>query len=650
MLRRLLPLALALVAAPAALADGLAVPSGVDGVSAPGGKVRYLAVSDRGRTMVEQIQVAGMRVLRARSLRGAWVVPGVALDNTPGGLSGDGGTLVLTRPLTSAYPTWSDFQVVRTRDLAPVQRVHLRGSFSYDALSPDGSRLYLIQHVQNPTLNRYVVRAYDLGRRRLLPGRIADRAQRGWVMAGWPVTRATSADGRWAYTLYARPGGMPFVHALDTTRGVAHCIGIPWRSENQNALWRLRLSVRDGGRTLSLHWRSGRDFLTVARGTWRISRPAAARTGSAFPWGTVGIALALVAAAALAVLGRRRIAAWRRGPLRLRHLLPLGVLALVAVPIAHADGDAAPIASNGVVVAPGGKIRYGTLANGRSTTVNASHLNGVVIRWRDIRGHWGIPGVTVDGVAGGLSGDGRTLVLVRAQTVRLPTRSVFQVVRTSDLAPLQRVVLKGNFDFDALSPDGSRLYLIQHVSQQNLSRYVVRAYDLVRRRLLPGRIADRAQRGWVMAGYSVARASSTDGRWIYTLYARPGGTPFVHALDAVRGVAHCVGIPWNAANQNVLWQMRLSVRDGGRTLRMSWPSGREYLAITRGTWRISHPGATVRTGSGSAFPWWIVGVAGAGALLLLTAYGRARRRTGRSGSASASAPDAPLKRGAGAAA
>src|SRR2546423_6081588 len=290
MLRRLLPLALALVAAPAALADGPPVPAGADGVLAPGGKVRCLAGADRGRTMVEQVQVAGVRLLRARSLRGAWGVPGVALDGTPGGLSADGTTLVLSGPQAWGEAEWSDFQVVRTRDLAPVQRVRLKGSFSYDALSPDGSRLYLIQHVQNPSLSRYVVRAYNLVRRRLLPGRIADRAQRGWVMAGWPVTRATSADGRWGYTLYGRPGGTPFVHALDTKRAVAHCIGIPWRSQNQNALWRLRLSVRDGGRTLSLHWRSGRDFLTVARATGRIPPPAAPGAGPGLPWWVVGVA------------------------------------------------------------------------------------------------------------------------------------------------------------------------------------------------------------------------------------------------------------------------------------------------------------------------------------------------------------------------
>ena len=72
------------------------------------------------------------------------------------------------------------------------------------------------------------MRAYDLATHTLLPGRIADKTQKSWVMQGWAVSRATTADGRWDYTLYANPGGYPFIHALDTVRGVAHCIGLPW--------------------------------------------------------------------------------------------------------------------------------------------------------------------------------------------------------------------------------------------------------------------------------------------------------------------------------------------------------------------------------------------------------------------------------------
>jgi hypothetical protein len=302
----------------------------------------------------------------------------------------------------------------------------------------------------------------------------------------------------------------------------------------------------------------------------------------------------------------------------LRRLLPIVVVALAAAPVALADGGSAPVAADGVV-APGGKIRYTTVGGGDWTTVEAVRVyDGGLVRAATLHGQWVVPGITIDGVGGGLSHDGRMLVLARLQTTPVPTRSVFELVRTSDLRPLRRVVLKGNFAFDALSPDASRLYLIEHVSNQDLSSYVVRAYDLARRRLLPGRIADRTQRGWVMAGYPVTRVTSADGRWIYTFYVRSGAYSFVHALDATRGVAHCIGIPWNGA-QNILWQLRLSLRDGGRTLRVSRPSGREYLSIATGTWRISHPGAAAaaRSGSGSGFPWWVLGVAGAGLLLLL---------------------------------
>src|SRR5919197_5838944 len=301
----------------------------------------------------------------------------------------------------------------------------------------------------------------------------------------------------------------------------------------------------------------------------------------------------------------------------LRRLLPLAVAGLVAAPVALADGGSAPSAADGVL-GPGGKLRYITvrLASGDTMVQTIRPGTGSLERAREIYGEWQIPGVAYDGTPGGLSADGSMLVLMAPPKTPFRTQSVFQVVRARDLKPLRRIVLKGDFSFDALSPDGSKLYLIQHVSRSNLSHYVVRAYSLAEHRLLPGLIADRTQRGWVMAGWPITRATSADGRWVYTFYVRPGGYSFVHALDAVRGVAHCIGIPWHG-KQDLLWQIRLSLRDGGRTLGLGWPNGRKYLAITRGTWRISHPGAAAHAGSGSGFPWWVLGLAGGGALLLL---------------------------------
>ena len=55
-----------------------------------------------------------------------------------------------------------------------------------------------------------------------LPTPIVDKSEPDERMAGLPITRQTTADGRWAYTLYDGAGKEPFVHALDTVNGEAH--------------------------------------------------------------------------------------------------------------------------------------------------------------------------------------------------------------------------------------------------------------------------------------------------------------------------------------------------------------------------------------------------------------------------------------------
>jgi len=44
-----------------------------------------------------------------------------------------------------------------------------------------------------------------------VPGAIVDRREPDERMAGYPITRATTADGVWAYTLCQKPGGRLFV-------------------------------------------------------------------------------------------------------------------------------------------------------------------------------------------------------------------------------------------------------------------------------------------------------------------------------------------------------------------------------------------------------------------------------------------------------
>jgi hypothetical protein len=241
--------ALFALSASAALADGGPGPgvlTGGGGVVSANGAVRWVAVldNDNRETTVEAVQTAGGKVLQAASLAGSWGIPLVAYDGTAGGLSRNNQTLVLAQANLVQQTSFTRFQIVDPKVLGSIE-ISLRGSFSYDALSPNGNLLYLIQHVSQKNANAYRVRAYDVANQQLLPGAIADRTQRGWTMQGMPVARTESPNGRFVYTLYQNPGGYPFVHELDTVRATAHCIGVPFTGD-QKTFMHATLRLSDG--------------------------------------------------------------------------------------------------------------------------------------------------------------------------------------------------------------------------------------------------------------------------------------------------------------------------------------------------------------------------------------------------------------------
>ena len=134
------------------------------------------------------------------------------------------------------------FAVLATKTLRVQQSFSLPGTWAYDALSADGNTLYLIQILPTTGALRYLVRAYDLGLHRLVEGAIADKSEQG-AMTGYPLSRVSSADGTWAYTLYQRQGAQPFIHALNTRDRVAVCIDLDWKGNPDNlGVVRLALS------------------------------------------------------------------------------------------------------------------------------------------------------------------------------------------------------------------------------------------------------------------------------------------------------------------------------------------------------------------------------------------------------------------------
>ena len=228
------------------------------------------------------------------------------------------------------------------------------------------------------------------------------------------------------------------------------------------------------------------------------------------------------------------------------------LLALVCIPAATAAGPWLGTATNGVA-------GYTTNMHGTTTAV------GDGSRSISIAGRWGLPRVTLTGDVGGLSADGRVLVLARDDVAHangaLSRTSSFAVLGTKPLHLRTVVRVRGDFGFDALSPHGRTLYLIQHVSQENLFRYRVRAYDLQAGKLLRRVVADRRQRDWNMNGYPVARATTRDGRFVYTLYQNGNNYPFVHALDTVERTAVCVGLPWDwTADAQEISRATLTIR------------------------------------------------------------------------------------------
>lgn len=268
----------------------------------------------------------------------------------------------------------------------------------------------------------------------------------------------------------------------------------------------------------------------------------------------------------------------------------LAVLAaLVLVPAASAAYPTpyAAQGSEGGLYSLDGSIRFVALEDPAGTRIEARRARGdAAVSKQVVAGQWGIPMLTYNGVAGGLFHDGSAFVI---QSVGTGSPTKFAILGTRDLAVRDTISLDGYYGFDALSPDGSLLYLIQHTSTADYQHYVVRAYDLRSHELLGGRIADKAQKSWVMKGSAVARVTSPAGRWVYTLYVNPGGYPFIHALDTVNSVAHCIGLPWKATNQNAVYQFTLALKGSWLSVKRGGVSGSVWKRVHTGTWRVSSP-------------------------------------------------------------
>ena len=261
----------ALVAGDATAAKGGPSPGvsvGWDGTVDTASAVRYVALPSAKTTTVAAVRTSDGRVLRYATIRGAFGIPLVAFDGTAEGISSDGKTLVLAD--VGARQDETRFAVLSTKTLRLKNALTLPGLWAYDAVSPNGRMLYATQYLGTGANARYNVRSISLITGKPVGGAIIDRREPDEEMNGSPWARARSANGAWAYTLYAKPNGTGFVHALDTAKRRAFCVDLPWRTSVER-LAAVRLSLAEGGRSLELAKRGGNRLAVVDTTTFKVT-------------------------------------------------------------------------------------------------------------------------------------------------------------------------------------------------------------------------------------------------------------------------------------------------------------------------------------------------------------------------------------------
>jgi hypothetical protein len=231
---------------------------------------------------------------------------------------------------------------------------------------------------------------------------------------------------------------------------------------------------------------------------------------------------------------------------------------------------AVPAAANpGLQRATGGPGASASLKNG----VLTMHWRGGSARLH-VPAHYHLPAVTTRGDRGGVSFDGQTVVLAY-EGPRTDGRSRFLVAEKGTLTPL---TFRGRIAFDAVAPSGSAIYLIRRTSASDPTRYVVLEYNRGTHTL--SRVGVKIEfsasgpghpDGYAMQGLPLARTTSQDGSWAYTLYDSREH-PFIHALPLGQGAwAACIELP--PAWRDRVGTLRLRAREYS-TLEVLDASGR----------------------------------------------------------------------------
>jgi YVTN family beta-propeller protein len=239
------------------------------------------------------------------------------------------------------------------------------------------------------------------------------------------------------------------------------------------------------------------------------------------------------------------------------------------------------------VASPDGSLYY-TL-EGASPTI---------LRWVDAKTGRAITELRLDGRFAfaderelgptGLSPNGRWLVLVSESGAS----SRFAVIDTALLKVAAVAEVPGPFGYDAISDDGTSLYLIERITPEAARQlggvsaaygYRVRVYDVPSAKLSETLVVDVKLAGsltgdnnaetrvdGIMNGIYQSSVPSRDGRWNFSFYYNPKRGPFIHVLHLDSRTAFCI--------------LDLPVLSGGYETRLGWSlaltsSGKTLYAV-----------------------------------------------------------------------
>jgi len=250
------------------------------------------------------------------------------------------------------------------------------------------------------------------------------------------------------------------------------------------------------------------------------------------------------------------------------------------------------------VASPDGSVYY-TLVGSPTT-----------LRWVDAKTGRAITELQLDGSYSfanelelgptGLSPNGRWLVLVGESAAS----SRFAVIDTALLKLAATAEIPGAFGYDAISDDGTSLYLIERIAPDTARQlgvsaaysYRVRVYDVPSGKLSETLVVDVKLAGQltgdnnaetrvdgIMRGIYQSSVPSTDGRWNFSFYYNPGRGPFIHVLHLDSRSAFCI--------------LDLPVVAGGYEKRLGWslaltPSGQTLYAVNGALGLVSSIDAT----------------------------------------------------------